>query len=585
MVARAAATRGPKPPEGAGGAWYDPLDPRAMQLDQIGKYKIVGKIGQGAMGEVYKAHDAVLNRMVAIKTITADLGADETLRKRFQREAQSAARLNHPNIITVYDYGEEHNKIYMAMELLEGIDLKQTIVQRAPLSLDQKLEIMDQICDGLAFAHAGDIVHRDLKPANIHLLANGQVKIMDFGLARLGGSEMTRTGMVMGTPHYMSPEQVRGERADSRSDIFSLGCVFYELLTWRKPFDADSMHAVLFKVMQEEPAPVAQFAPDIPHVLQDLLDRTLAKDPNQRLQDAGQLRAALHMAREAIAEGRGDDPLPELPAGEAPKADAPAGRAGAGPETRRPTARGDRTSTATRSRARSATPRPAMVAPPPPVRWPLYAFGIAALAVAIGGGLLVLSRMSGAGSDAPPPTAPRGQVDRLAQELVGSQIELARRRLNAGDYRGAAREAERAVKLDPANAEANDIVARARKIVDEADNAATAARAAAATGNTAGAAPELWRLLLADPGHAAVDELAPAHEAAFKARADEARRLMGEARAAAEKANAASLDPFREATVFGRDGETAYKAGRFATAARKLLQARDRFERASRTAR
>jgi len=556
-----------------------------MQLDQIGKYRIVGKIGQGAMGEVYKAHDAVLNRMVAIKTINADLGADETLRKRFQREAQSAARLNHPNIITVYDYGEERNKIYMAMELLEGVDLKQTIAQRAPLSLEEKLEIMDQVCDGLAFAHAGDIVHRDLKPANIHLLANGQVKIMDFGLARLGGSEMTRTGSVMGTPHYMSPEQVRGERADSRSDIFSLGSVFYELLTYRKPFDADSMHAVLFKVMQEDPAPVNQFAPDVPHVLQDLLDRTLAKDPNQRLQDAGQLRAALHMARESIAEGRGDDPLPELLAVEAPKADAPAGRAGAGPETRRPTARGDRTSTATRSRARSATPRPAMVAPPPPVRWPLYAFGIAALAVAIGGGLLVLNRMSGIGSVAPPPTAPRGQVDRLAQELVGSQIELARRRLNAGDYRGAAREAERAVKLDPANAEANDIVARARKIVDEADSAATAARAAAASGNPAGAAQELWRLLLADPGHAAVDELAPAHEAAFKARGDEARRLMGEARAAAEKANAASLDPFREATIFGRDGESAYKAGSYVTATRKFLQARDRFERASRTAR
>ena len=148
-----------------------------MQIDQIGKYKIVGKIGQGAMGEVYKAHDAVLNRMVAIKTITADLGSDETLRKRFQREAQSAARLNHPNIITVYDYGEEQGKIYMAMELLEGIDLKQTIVQRAPLSLDEKLEIMDQICDGLAFAHAGDIIHRDLKPANILVDGSGRAKV------------------------------------------------------------------------------------------------------------------------------------------------------------------------------------------------------------------------------------------------------------------------------------------------------------------------------------------------------------------------------------------------------------------------
>ena len=231
-------------------------DSRRNVLDAIGKYKILEKIGQGAMGEVYKAHDPILNRFVAVKTISAELGADDQLRKRFQREAQSAARLNHPNIITVYDYGEEQGKIYMAMELLDGADLKQAIAKRSSLSLDDKLSVVDQIAEGLAFAHANEVVHRDLKPANIHLLPNGQVKIMDFGLARLGGSEMTRTGMVMGTPHYMSPEQVRGERADARSDVFALGCVFYELLTYRKPFDADSMHSVLFKVMQEEPPPV-----------------------------------------------------------------------------------------------------------------------------------------------------------------------------------------------------------------------------------------------------------------------------------------------------------------------------------------
>src|SRR5712692_5316650 len=195
----------------------------SMQLEQIGKYRVLAKIGQGSMGEVYKGHDPFLNRFVAIKTITASLGADEEIRKRFLREAQSAARLNHPNIITVYDFGEEHGKIYMAMELLEGADLKQAIARRAPLSLDDKLSIVDQIAEGLAFAHSHEIVHRDLKPANVHLLGNGQVKIMDFGLARLGGSEMTRAGMVMGTPHYMSPEQVRGERADARSDVFALG--------------------------------------------------------------------------------------------------------------------------------------------------------------------------------------------------------------------------------------------------------------------------------------------------------------------------------------------------------------------------
>jgi hypothetical protein len=337
--------------------------------------------------------------------------------------------------------------------------------------------------------------------------------------------------------------------------------------------------------MQEEPAPITELAPDVPHVLQDLVDRCLAKDPAQRLQNGGQLRTALHLAREAIAAGRGDDPLPDLPAEDASAAAATASRTTSGPETRRPTARGDRTTAASRTRSRSAAPRPAPLAPPPPVRWPLYVGGLAALAIAVGGGLLVLSRMTTSAPATPPPTAPRAQVDRLAQELVGSQIELARRRFDAGDYRGAAREAERAVKLDPTNAEARDIVSRAKGIIDEADRTAAAARAAATSGDAAGAARGLWQLLVADPGHPAVDELAPAHEATFKARADEARGLLAGARAAAEKAGASNLDPFREAATLSQTADTAYKAGRFATAARYMLQARDRYERAAKLVR
>jgi Tfp pilus assembly protein PilF len=210
----------------------------------------------------------------------------------------------------------------------------------------------------------------------------------------------------------------------------------------------------------------------------------------------------------------------------------------------------------------------------------LYVGGLVALAIAVGGGLLVLSRMSGTIAATPPPAAPRGQVDRLAQELVGSQIELARRRMSAGDYRGAAREADRAVKLDPANAEATEILARARAIVEDGDAAAASARAAAAGSPAASTA--LWRLMTIDPGHSAVNGLAPAHEAGFKARADEARRMNDAARTSAEKAGAATTDAFREATVFARDADTAYNAGRFATAARKLLQARERFDRAAR---
>jgi eukaryotic-like serine/threonine-protein kinase len=276
-----------------------------MDLRQLGKYEIVGKIGQGAMGEVFKAHDPILGRDVAIKTMTATIGTDEELRKRFHREAQSAARLSHPNIITIYDFGEDQGKVYMAMELLEGNDLKDLIGRHTPMSLEQKLGLMEQICDGLAFAHGKDVVHRDLKPANIHIQRGGQIKIMDFGLAKLSSSDMTRAGMIMGTPNYMSPEQVRGEKATARSDVFSLGAVFYELLTNRKPFEADSLHAVLFQVMQNEPEPLSNLIPDIPPALQQVVERAMLKDPTARYRDAGEMREGLRPARSAMAQWMG----------------------------------------------------------------------------------------------------------------------------------------------------------------------------------------------------------------------------------------------------------------------------------------
>ena len=228
--------------------------------EKIGKYQIVGKLGQGAMGEVFRAHDPVLNRDVALKRISAGLDADETVRRRFLREAQVVASLSHKNIVIVYELGFEGDQAFMAMELLEGKDLKHAIATRK-MSLDEKVSVMEQTAEGLAYAHAREIVHRDLKPANIHILPGDKVKVMDFGLTRMPGSDMTSTGTVMGTPHYMSPEQVRGQKADARSDVFALGCIFYELLTGKKPFDAESMHGVLFKVMQEEPAPLARAHP------------------------------------------------------------------------------------------------------------------------------------------------------------------------------------------------------------------------------------------------------------------------------------------------------------------------------------
>jgi serine/threonine protein kinase/tetratricopeptide (TPR) repeat protein len=285
-----------------------------MDLRQLGKYEIVGKIGQGAMGEVFKAHDPILGRDVAIKTMTAAIGSDEELRKRFHREAQSAARLSHPNIITIFDFGEDQGKVYMAMELLEGDDLKDLIGRHTPLTLEQKLGLMEQICDGLAFAHAKDVVHRDLKPANLHIQRGGQVKIMDFGLAKMASSDMTRAGMIMGTPNYMSPEQVRGEKATSRSDVFSLGAVFYELLTNRKPFEADSLHAVLFQVMQNEPESLATAAPNVPPALRQVVERAMLKDPAGRYRDGADMREALRPVRAALAQWTAGASLPPLSA-------------------------------------------------------------------------------------------------------------------------------------------------------------------------------------------------------------------------------------------------------------------------------
>ena len=281
-----------------------------MDLRQLGKYEIVGKIGQGAMGEVFKAHDPILGRDVAIKTMTASIGSDEELRKRFHREAQSAARLSHPNIITIFDFGEDQGKVYMAMELLEGDDLKDLIGRHTPLTLEEKLGLMEQICDGLSFAHAKDVVHRDLKPANLHIQRGGQVKIMDFGLAKMASSDMTRAGMIMGTPNYMSPEQVRGEKATSRSDVFSLGAVFYELLTNRKPFEADSLHAVLFQVMQHEPESLATIAPGVPPALRQVVERAMLKDPAGRYRDGADMREALRPVRAGLGQWTAGASLP-----------------------------------------------------------------------------------------------------------------------------------------------------------------------------------------------------------------------------------------------------------------------------------
>ncbi len=208
--------------------------------EKIGKYQILERIGRGGMGTIFKAHDPILNRPVALKVISTDIDVTDEVRARFFREAQACARLSHPNIVTVYDMGEDGGRLFIVMELLDGVELRRLIADRAPLALEEKLSIMSQVCDGLFYAHQRGIVHRDIKPGNIMRLRSGQVKILDFGIAQMESVQetLTRTGLIMGTLRYMAPEQIRG-RADHRTDIFAVGAVCYEFLSLRPPFSGN----------------------------------------------------------------------------------------------------------------------------------------------------------------------------------------------------------------------------------------------------------------------------------------------------------------------------------------------------------
>jgi len=560
-------------------------------LEQIGKYKALEKIGQGATSTVYKGYDDALGRYVAIKAISAESGGDETLRKRFEREAQSAARLAHPHIITVYDFGQEQDKLYMAMELLEGVDLKQAILEKRLPSLDQKLDVMEQICDGLAFAHAHDIVHRDLKPANIRVLADGQVKIMDFGLARHAGSDMTRTGLVMGTPYYMSPEQMRGEHVDTRSDVFSLGCVFYELLTGSKPFEAESLHSVLYKVLQSNPRPLKELVPTLPAVVVQLLDKALAKDRAHRFANGAEMLRAVQTAREAVAMGRGEEPLPGVePATMLVEPPAPRERPAAAKPVSAvlepvPATEGSRSTTRS-TMGRSATSQSSFTssrmgrpAPKPRSNAPLF-IAIAVVLVALAIAAVLITR--GPAKPTPGPVTP--SVSGQVSALVATDVELAQKKLAAGDHEEALRRAERALRFDPNEATAQKIQKEAREIKDRVDGAVAAARAAKG-GDAVAAGAALWKLLEVAPDHEAVGDLVPALDSSFKDRAAEARGLMQAARQAAEKASAQRLPAFAEGQTFTNSAEAALRAGRFAEAARDFMKARFRFQVAGRTVR
>jgi serine/threonine protein kinase len=557
-----------------------------MSLQKIGKFFILEKIGQGAMGEVFRAHDTTLNRFVAIKTIAQNLAADPDLRKRFEREAQSAASLNHPNIVTVFDFGQEQNVVYMAMELLDGKDLRELIGTPAMSSLDDKLRVMDQVCDGLAFAHAKGVIHRDLKPGNIHITKSGQVKIVDFGLARLSGSDMTRSGMIMGTPHYMSPEQVRGEKVDARSDVFSLGALCYELFAGRKPFQAESMHAVMFRVLQQPPEPLAEIAPDVPAPLVAIIEKAMAKDPAERFQNASEMREAVHALRHTptlygATRAMSIPPTDAAEAGTVVGVDLPEVRGTAA------LARAVRPKSQPPSTARpvtSPTHVPEGTSPPTAggssgAAWVAAGVGVLLVAAIAIGAYLVFRAPDKPVAD---PNAPK--VDALTQALADAQVQLAEKSLDGKQYNEAIRHAEQALKIDTQNSSAKRILAAAQKQLAEAAAADAAARKAIDAGDMEKAAQELARLLAIDPTHPSAAELSGKLDSRFRGQAEEARKTMARSRAAAEKGGAGSQRVFGEAVGLVQQAEALFGKGEFAGSTQKFLEARDSFDRAARAA-
>ena len=276
-------------------------------ISTLGRYKIISEIGQGAMGVVYKAVDPIIDRTVAIKTINLNLSRQELeeYEQRFQQEIKAAGRLNHPNIVTIYDVGKTDQVAYMAMEFLEGNELKDIIASGNLPGSEAVVDIISQVADGLWFAHQQDIVHRDVKPSNIMVLKGGIAKITDFGIARLPNSAVkTMTGLILGSPRYMSPEQVIGKAIDARSDIFSLGVVLYEALTGVAPFDGDNVNAIMYATVNTTPPPPSAHNRNVPAMLDLIVAKAMAKLLEDRYQSIKEFADDLREVRRQMDSNR-----------------------------------------------------------------------------------------------------------------------------------------------------------------------------------------------------------------------------------------------------------------------------------------
>ncbi|MGH8661976.1 MAG: CHASE2 domain-containing serine/threonine-protein kinase, partial [Burkholderiales bacterium] len=280
-----------------------------VEKPMLGRYQVEKELGKGAMGVVYQGRDPKIGRVVAIKTLALaqEFEPDELkdVKERFFREAETAGRLTHPNIVTIYDAGDEHDLAYIAMEFLKGRDLTPYNKPGSLLPLEKALSITARVAEALAYAHKNNVVHRDIKPANImYEPATDSVKVTDFGIARITDSSKTKTGMVLGTPSYMSPEQLAGRKIEGRSDLFSLGVTFYQLVCGRLPFEGESMTQLMFKIANEPHADIRTHNPQLPACVAAITNKALAKDPDQRYQEGEQMARALHLCLQSLPGAR-----------------------------------------------------------------------------------------------------------------------------------------------------------------------------------------------------------------------------------------------------------------------------------------
>jgi eukaryotic-like serine/threonine-protein kinase len=523
-------------------------------MQTIGRYRIQDKLGQGGMGVVYRAHDTLLERTVALKLISSGVDQTDELRERFLREARSAGHLSHKNIITIHDLGEHEGQPYIAMEFLEGQDLLTRMSAPDRMSLRRKVEVAIEICEGLDYAHGHGVIHRDIKPANIFITSSGTVKLLDFGLARLDTSDLTHSNTMMGTLNYMAPEQIRGERADHRSDIFSAGVVIYELLSGRRAFEGDSFASTLYKILEQVPEPLQSIDATLPSELVRIVERALTKPRDERYPHTAD------MVRDLVAYRQ------QLQALDSPSAPRPAPTA---PVPVPPT-----------------TPITATPAPPSvPAVSAGRTFGMGALAgvglallAAAGLALWIVTRQ-------PPPARPPEVTAAPAapQPAPADLLQQALAAFEKEDFDAAARGAEAVLARDPGNDAARRLRDRATAAASIVSQGLSRARALLAAGSYEEASTAAGAVLSVAPANREARQIM--QDGATRSRgkgAEDARVQVAHAKAGARAAGAPSLSPaqFAAATASEREAERLYRSGKAADATVKFYEASGLFRSA-----